>query len=61
MASICKYFALFEREDAKIWVPPTESEEKKVLLDTPIYKEDDRISDDGVSRYIRLHDLDPPK
>nr|CDS28298.1 Aminotransferase class V pyridoxal phosphate binding site [Hymenolepis microstoma] len=60
VTSICKYFTLFECESARVWVPPSKSTEGKTLLDEPIYQEDERITDDGVSRYIRLHELESP-
>nr|VZI37938.1 unnamed protein product [Spirometra erinaceieuropaei] len=58
--SISKYFSLFEREQGQIWVPhsgKTISPEKQ-LLDAPIACEDERIPPEGVSRYIRMNDLD---
>ncbi|CDS38335.1 Aminotransferase class V pyridoxal phosphate binding site [Echinococcus multilocularis] len=60
MASVCKYFALFERDASNVWVPPTESKDKKALLDAPIYQEDERLIDEGASRYTRLHKLQSP-
>uniref|UniRef100_A0A915EWB8 Prokaryotic-type class I peptide chain release factors domain-containing protein n=1 Tax=Echinococcus canadensis TaxID=519352 RepID=A0A915EWB8_9CEST len=53
VASVCKYFALFERDASNVWVPPTESKDKKALLDAPIYQEDERLIDEGASRYTR--------
>ncbi|KAL5972012.1 NADH dehydrogenase ubiquinone 1 alpha subcomplex assembly factor 4 [Taenia solium] len=60
VASVCKYFSLFERDAFDTWVPPTGSKDKKTLLDTPIYQEDERLTDEGVSRYLRLHELQSP-
>lgn len=58
--NVCKYFALFECESARVWIPASKSKEEKVLLDEPIYQEDERIPEEGVSRFIRLHELEPP-
>nr|CDS23597.1 Aminotransferase class V pyridoxal phosphate binding site [Echinococcus granulosus] len=60
VASVCKYFALFERDACNVWVPPTESKDNKALLDAPIYQEDERLIDEGASRYTRLHKLQSP-
>ncbi|VDM34457.1 unnamed protein product [Hydatigera taeniaeformis] len=55
VASVCRYFALFERDDSDVWVPPRGSKDTKTLLDTPIYEEDEQIADEGTSRRLRLH------
>ncbi|KAL5111441.1 hypothetical protein TcWFU_001735 [Taenia crassiceps] len=56
---VSMFFSLFERDAFNAWVPPTGSKDKKTLLDTPIYQ-DEQLTDEGVSRYIRLHELKPP-
>ncbi|VDN12078.1 unnamed protein product [Dibothriocephalus latus] len=58
--SISKYFSLFEREEGQIWVPHSEKKTspEKQLLDSPITSEDELASPEGISRYIRMNELD---
>uniref|UniRef100_A0A5K3F7D2 RF_PROK_I domain-containing protein n=1 Tax=Mesocestoides corti TaxID=53468 RepID=A0A5K3F7D2_MESCO len=60
VSAVCKYFSLFERDAVNVWVPPLTSTEKKELLDTPVYQEDDQLAGDGVARLTKLRELSPP-